>query len=366
MSVWTGENPRRPRSSPTLVAHMLLLLLLPLVSANIRHHAHTHSRHPSSMPSLGRRVSTLLTVGASRASGATSAAAKSGRVPTDQQVTLSRTLGIVVPRRRPSLGTPPTEPLEGPFQEGGEMAPSKGRLTEGGGVSEAAAPASEAAAPYSKVAAPTSKAAAPTSQVAAPTSQVAAPTAVAARLLVARTALEEAQTAAAAARLTHRRWVAATAVAAAAARAVNRFLAARDALPHPAPRTPPATEWCATQPTTNNRKVVSDHVRPSRQARQALHPPPRWDWASTECQRIDGFILDCDGTLYEPEVELPPPLPTLRPPTSNHPPATLDPLPPHTPSPPPTPPPPLTGPHRWRHRAPELAPPPEDSVCSPL
>ena len=136
-------------------------------------------------------MSTLLTVGASRASGATSAAAKSGPVPTDQQVTLSRTLGIVVPRRRPSLGTPPTEPLEGPFPEGGEMAPSKGRLTEGGGVSEAAAPASEAAAPYSKVAAPTSK--------------VVAPAAVAARLLVARTALEEAQTAAAAARLTHRR-----------------------------------------------------------------------------------------------------------------------------------------------------------------
>ena len=226
-SVWSGENPSRPRSSPTLVAHMLLLLLLPLVSANIRHHAHTHSRHPSSIPSLGRRMSTLLTVGASRASGATSAAAKSGPVPTDQQVTLSRTLGIVVPRRRPSLGTPPTEPLEGPFQEGGEMAPSEGRLTKGGGISEAAAPASEAAAPSSKVAAPTSK--------------VAAPAAVAARLLVARTALEEAQTAAAAARLTHRRWVAATAVAAAAARAVNRFLAARDALPHPAPRTPPAT-----------------------------------------------------------------------------------------------------------------------------
>ena len=315
-SVWTGENPRRPRSSPTLVAHMLLLLLLPLVSANIRHHAHTHSRHPSSMPSLGRRMSTLLTVGASRASGATSAAAKSGRVPTDQQVTLSRTLGIVVPRRRPSLGTPPTEPLEGPFQEGGEMAPSKGRLTEGGDVSEAAAPASEAAAPTFEVAAPTfevaapsSKVAAPTSKVAAPDSQVAAPAAVAARLLVARTALEEAQTAAAAARLTHRRWVAATAVAAAAARAVNRFLAARDALPHPAPRTPPATEWCATQPTTNNRKVVSDHMKPSRPSRQALHPPPRWDWASTECQRIDGFILDCDGTLYEPEVELDSPRP---------------------------------------------------------
>ena len=131
-SVWSGENPSRPRSSPTLVAHMLLLLLLPLVSANIRHHAHTHSRHPSSIPSLGRRMSTLLTVGASRASGATSAAAKSGPVPTDQQVTLSRTLGIVVPRRRPSLWTPPTEPLEGPFQEGGEMAPSRAVSPKGG------------------------------------------------------------------------------------------------------------------------------------------------------------------------------------------------------------------------------------------
>lgn len=169
------------------------------------------------------------------------------------------------------------------------------------------------------------------------------PAAVAAQILVAQAAIAEVKAAAAAARHTHRRLIAATAVANAASTTVTKTLATlkrKPLHPHTLKAEPAATNATPTSNTTTRssdsssdgqalasgvatphaevdgvelketsdsedesgaRMSIGDGVPLQSPPPSPPPSPPRWDWSSAECRHIDGFILDCDGTLYEPE-----------------------------------------------------------------